>query len=99
MRVIVRSVSELFITVGTLIVLFVVYVLFWTGVKADRTMSDQIDQLQNQWSQQTAHPKASPAPAPAASPAPARPSRVQGRQALRDHVHPAAWFHVEQARP
>ena len=33
--VIVRTFSELCITVGTLIVLFVVYVLFWTGVKAD----------------------------------------------------------------
>jgi sortase A len=68
--VIVRSVSELCITVGTLIVLFVVYVVFWTGVKADHTMSDQIDQLQNQWSKQTAHPKASPAP----SAAPAKPA-------------------------
>ncbi len=74
MRVIVRSVSELCITVGTLIVLFVVYVLFWTGVKADHTMSDQIHQLQSQWSRQTVHPKASPAPAPAASPAPAKPA-------------------------
>jgi sortase A len=49
-RVIVRTVSELCITVGTLIVLFVVYVLFWTGVKADSVMHDQIDQLQQQWS-------------------------------------------------
>ncbi|MEU6666948.1 class E sortase [Streptomyces sp. NPDC046727] len=51
MRVIVRSVSELCITLGTLIVLFVVYVLFWTGVRADGAMSDQIDQLHRQWSQ------------------------------------------------
>ncbi|MFJ9815912.1 class E sortase [Streptomyces sp. NPDC101151] len=50
MRVIVRTVSELCITVGTLIVLFVVYVLFWTGVQADGVMSDQIDQLHQQWS-------------------------------------------------
>jgi sortase A len=49
-RVIVRTVSELCITVGTLIVLFVVYVLFWTGVRADGAMSDQIDQLHRQWS-------------------------------------------------
>ncbi|WP_432019296.1 class E sortase [Streptomyces sp. 1222.5] len=49
MRVIVRTVSELCITVGTLIVLFVVYVLFWTGVRADSAMSDQIDRLQRQW--------------------------------------------------
>ncbi|MGW0420179.1 class E sortase [Streptomyces sp. NPDC003015] len=72
MRVVVRTVSELCITVGALIVLFVVYVLFWTGVKADTVMDDQIDQLQNQWSQGsvrqpkvTAGPSASPAdPAP-----------------------------------
>ncbi|MEV0221951.1 class E sortase [Streptomyces sp. NPDC050704] len=50
MRVVVRTISELCITVGTLIVLFVVYVLFWTGVKADTAMDDQIAQLQEQWS-------------------------------------------------
>ncbi|MEU1195746.1 class E sortase [Streptomyces sp. NPDC005813] len=50
MRVVVRTVSELCITVGTLIVLFVVYVLFWTGVKADNAMDHQIDELQKQWS-------------------------------------------------
>jgi sortase A len=59
-RVIVRTVSELCITAGTLIVLFVVYVLFWTGVKADSAMDDQIDQLQRQWSQGTVKPTAAP---------------------------------------
>jgi len=49
-RVVVRTVSELCITVGALIVLFVAYVLFWTGVKADTVMDDQIDRLQSQWS-------------------------------------------------
>ncbi|MEU9184868.1 class E sortase [Streptomyces sp. NPDC048484] len=49
MRVVVRTFSELCITVGTVIVLFVVYVLFWTGVKADTAMDDQIAQLQEQW--------------------------------------------------
>ncbi|MEW2525516.1 class E sortase [Streptomyces sp. NPDC047071] len=52
MRVLVRTVSELCVTVGTLIVLFVVYVLFWTGVKADRAMDDQVDRLQDRWSQE-----------------------------------------------
>ncbi|KUL22881.1 class E sortase [Streptomyces regalis] len=59
MRVVVRTVSELCITVGTVIVLFVVYVLFWTGVKADSVMDDQIDQLQEQW----AHGAVRPTPA------------------------------------
>ncbi|MCX4665765.1 class E sortase [Streptomyces sp. NBC_01381] len=51
MRVLLRTFSELCITIGTLIVLFVVYVLFWTGVKADNAMDSQIDQLQDQWAQ------------------------------------------------
>jgi sortase A len=55
-RVVIRTVSELCITVGALIVLFVVYVLFWTGVKADRVMDDQIDHLQDQWSQGSVRP-------------------------------------------
>ncbi|MEU1401611.1 class E sortase [Streptomyces sp. NPDC005728] len=58
MRVIVRTVSELCITVGTLIVLFVVYVLFWTGVQADGVMSDQIDQLHQQWAKGSVRPSA-----------------------------------------
>ncbi|MEV0317450.1 class E sortase [Streptomyces sp. NPDC050658] len=51
MRVLLRTFSELCITVGTLIVLFVVYVLFWTGVKADNAMDGQIDKLQDRWAQ------------------------------------------------
>jgi sortase A len=77
-RVVVRTVSELCITAGALIVLFVAYVLFWTGVKADTVMDDQIDQLQQQWSQGsvrqpkvTAGASASPAASPA-RPAPYR---------------------------
>ncbi|GGZ10729.1 hypothetical protein GCM10010300_63540 [Streptomyces olivaceoviridis] len=57
MRVIVRTVSELCVTVGTLIVLFVVYVLFWTGVRADRVMGDQIDRLQQRWSRGSVQPE------------------------------------------
>ncbi|WP_053660948.1 class E sortase [Streptomyces sp. MMG1121] len=65
MRVIVRTVSELCITVGTLIVLFVAYVLFWTGVRADGAMSDQIDQLHRQWSQGSVPKKDTPGEATA----------------------------------
>ncbi|MGW0498964.1 class E sortase [Streptomyces sp. NPDC003007] len=50
MRVIIRTVSELCITVGSVIVLFVVYVLFWTGVRADGVMDDQIELLRKEWS-------------------------------------------------
>lgn len=68
MRVIVRTVSELCITVGTLIVLFVVYVLFWTGVRADGVMDDQIDLLREEWSKP--RPPAGGSPAGPAKPAP-----------------------------
>ncbi|MER5599306.1 class E sortase [Streptomyces sp. NPDC002265] len=77
MRVIVRTFSELCITVGTVIVLFVVYVLFWTGVKADRVMDHQIDQLQQEWAHGGVRP--SPAPGAAASPAPAPAAYRSGR--------------------
>ncbi|MGD6753221.1 class E sortase [Streptomyces sp. BH105] len=48
-RVVIRTFSEVCITSGALIVLFVAYVLFWTGVKADSAMGGQIDDLQDQW--------------------------------------------------
>ena len=76
MRVVVRTVSELCITVGSLIVLFVVYVLFWTGVRADGAMNHQIDVLQEQWAKQTAHPAATAAPG--ASSGPGRPAPYVG---------------------
>ncbi|MFE7351639.1 class E sortase [Streptomyces sp. NPDC057543] len=67
-RLIVRTFSELCITVGALIVLFVVYVLFWTGVKAADATEGQIDTLQNQWARGTVS-----APAPGTSPGPSAP--------------------------
>ncbi|MBT2490571.1 class E sortase [Streptomyces sp. ISL-96] len=48
-RLIVRTFSELCVTVGTVIVLFVVYVMFWTGVKAADASDGQIDRLQDTW--------------------------------------------------
>ncbi|MFE3033551.1 class E sortase [Streptomyces canus] len=71
MRVVVRTVSELCITAGALIVLFVAYVLFWTGVKADTVMDDQIDRLQHQWAQGSVR---QPKVTAGASAAPARPA-------------------------
>ncbi|WP_229897524.1 class E sortase [Streptomyces finlayi] len=56
-----RTFSELCITAGALIVLFVVYVLFWTGVQADGASAGQIDTLERQWAQRSL----APAPAPA----------------------------------
>ncbi|MER7346105.1 class E sortase [Streptomyces aurantiacus] len=71
MRVIVRTFSELCITIGTVIVLFVVYVLFWTGVKADRAMDSQIDQLQDQWARGSVAARTDEEPADASPPRPA----------------------------
>ncbi|GAA0351334.1 class E sortase [Streptomyces blastmyceticus] len=49
-RLVVRTLSELCVTIGTLIVLLVVYVLYWTGVRADRAMDGEVDRLHEQWS-------------------------------------------------
>ncbi|CAM5734807.1 class E sortase [Streptomyces hirsutus] len=62
MRVIVRTVSELCVTVGTLMVLFVVHLLFRTGVRADQVMEDQIALLEDQWARGSALPAVTPAP-------------------------------------
>ncbi|MEU4653474.1 class E sortase [Streptomyces sp. NPDC023723] len=58
MRVVVRSVSELCLTVGTVLVLFAVYTLFWTGVRAEEAMERQVDVLHERW--RTEQPPARP---------------------------------------
>jgi sortase A len=60
--VIVRTVGERCVTVGTLIVLFVVHLLLWTGVRADQVMGDQIALLEDQWARGSALPAVTPAP-------------------------------------
>lgn len=72
-RVIVRTFSELCVTTGAVIVLFVVYVLFWTGVRADRAMDDQIDDLHDQWARQAAGAAPGAGPGAAANPGTAAP--------------------------
>ncbi|MFD5718326.1 class E sortase [Streptomyces sp. NPDC127036] len=79
-RVVVRTISELCITVGSVIVLFVVYVLFWTGVKADSAMDHQIDVLQKQWSKGAVTPKPASTGDPSASPAPSGSTGSSGAQ-------------------
>ncbi|ARF73740.1 class E sortase [Kitasatospora albolonga] len=63
-RLVVRTFSELCITVGTLIVLFVAYVLFWTGVKATEAADAEIATLHSRWARQPAAPSASAAASP-----------------------------------
>ncbi|MDF9814408.1 class E sortase [Streptomyces sp. SPB162] len=65
-RLVVRTLSEVCVTAGALIVLFVVYLLFWTGVRADSAMNGEIDRLQNTWATGSLAP-AGPSPAPTAS--------------------------------
>ncbi|WP_399088463.1 class E sortase [Streptomyces sp. BBFR2] len=68
-RWIVRTFSELCVTAGTLIVLFVCYLLFWTGVRADSAMDQEIGRLQERWSA-GAPGTGDPRPGPATAPAP-----------------------------
>ncbi|WP_344565261.1 class E sortase [Streptomyces axinellae] len=49
LRTVVRSFSELCITVGVLIVLFVVHLLYWTGLRADSAADGEIERLHHQW--------------------------------------------------
>ncbi|MFF5887585.1 class E sortase [Streptomyces globisporus] len=74
-RLVVRTFSELCITVGALIVLFVVYFLFWTGVKAADAAEGEIDTLQSQWAREPVAP--APAP-PSASAEPSDPAPYRG---------------------
>lgn len=75
----VRTFSEVCLTAGTLIVLFVAYVLLWTGVKADRAMEGEMAALRDRWA--AAAPAAAPAPDPAASPSPGSPQPAAPRPA------------------
>ncbi|MEU1822894.1 class E sortase [Streptomyces abikoensis] len=70
-RLVVRTLSELCLTVGTLIVLFVVYLLYWTGVRADSAMDDEIGRLRERWA---AGPPAAAPPSPPAPDAPSVPA-------------------------
>ncbi|MET3982268.1 class E sortase [Streptomyces sp. PvR034] len=71
LRLLVRTFSEACLTVGTVIVLFVGYVLLWTGVKADRAMDGEMDRLHDRWSASAAPAAATPRD-PAPVPAPER---------------------------
>ncbi|MFF3678280.1 class E sortase [Streptomyces sp. NPDC002120] len=68
LRLVVRTFSEVCLTAGTLIVLFVAYVLLWTGVKADRAMDGERAGLRDRWA--AAEPAAAPQSAPSVPSAP-----------------------------
>ncbi|ROQ96986.1 sortase A [Streptomyces sp. 2132.2] len=85
LRLVVRTFSEVCLTAGTLIVLFVAYVLLWTGVKADRAMDGEMARMRDGWAAAPAAAPSIPSPAPSAppsaapevSPQPAPPARDQ----------------------
>ncbi|MEU1624022.1 class E sortase [Streptomyces sp. NPDC020096] len=62
-RGIVRTISELCVTAGALIVLLVVYLLFWTGVRANHAMDNEVGTLQDRWARTPVSSAANPAPA------------------------------------
>ncbi|MFI9649582.1 class E sortase [Streptomyces sp. NPDC052040] len=76
MRAIVRTVSEICVTAGALVVLFVAYLLFWTGVRADGAMQDGVARLHRQWSRAAAAPAGSAGPRPPAPYTPGEPFAV-----------------------
>ncbi|WP_051794577.1 class E sortase [Streptomyces sp. NRRL S-87] len=76
LRLTVRTLSELCLTAGTLILLFVAYVVLWTGVEADRAMDGEIERLRGRW-QASAGPAGGPSGA-AGAPAPPPGTRAGG---------------------
>ncbi|WP_418961424.1 class E sortase [Streptomyces tritici] len=68
-RLVVRTFSELCITIGAVIVLFVGYLMFWTGVKAEAATDGELRLLQDEWVAQAAPPAQEPSAAPSAQPA------------------------------
>ncbi|GHF26390.1 MULTISPECIES: class E sortase [Streptomyces] len=106
-RLVVRTLSELCLTVGTLIVLFVVYVLYWTGVRADHAMDGEIGRLHEQWSaapsppaESTAAPQNRPSPQPrrGAAGQPGAQERQSAPQAYRDGA-PFAVMYIPRFGP
>lgn len=49
LRTVVRVLSELCVTVGVLIVLFVVHVLYWSGIRAEAAGDGEIGRLRDEW--------------------------------------------------
>ena len=63
-RTVVRTVGELFVTVGLVLLLFVVYELFVTDLLTDRRQGELNDQLREEWTTQAAAPAAPATPRP-----------------------------------
>ncbi|MCX4692225.1 class E sortase [Streptomyces sp. NBC_01408] len=95
LRLVVRTFSEVCLTAGTLIVLFVAYVLLWTGVKADRAMDGEMERLRDRWS---AAPAAAPQAAPP-QPAPPQAAPPQPQPVPEPAAYPAGRAFAEMYIP
>ncbi|MCF2526408.1 class E sortase [Yinghuangia soli] len=62
MRTAIRGLGEAFITLGVLILLFVVYQLYWTGVLAREARAGELDELDKKMKQNLAAPAQPGAP-------------------------------------
>ncbi|MFF8957738.1 class E sortase [Streptomyces sp. NPDC014894] len=105
LRLVVRALSELCVTAGTVIVLFVVYAVFWTGVTAANAAEGEIDRLRAQWSQERAGSAAPAPPAPAAPHGPveptppAAPAPAAERDVPADSARPSPQPSARPSRP
>lgn len=59
-RVAIRTIGELFITIGVLLILFLIYQLWWTSFTADRAAENARNELMQEWSQEVTDPVAVP---------------------------------------
>ncbi|MYV78034.1 class E sortase [Streptomyces sp. SID1046] len=98
LRLVVRTFSEVCLTAGTLIVLFVAYVLLWTGVKADRVMDGERDRMRDRWAAASA---AAPLPTPSQAPsqAPSQPPPASRPPTAPPERHPAGRAFAEMYVP
>lgn len=56
-RLLSRTLGELLVTAGVVVLLFVVYQLVWTNVRAERVAGRQVQQLQQEWQHQPLAPE------------------------------------------
>ncbi|WP_149182445.1 class E sortase [Streptomyces sp. TRM49041] len=94
MRLLLRTLSELCITAGAVIVLFVAYVTLWTGVRAEAASDAEKGALERRWAASREVPAGATQGSPSTSappPGPAAPSTTTGpSQAPAPSPSPAA---------
>lgn len=59
-RVAIRTIGELFITIGVLLILFLIYQLWWTTFTSQREAAQTRNELIKQWEQEITQPLPSP---------------------------------------